>query len=572
MTPFGNDKADLSTQSSGIVVPRLDPKEVKIPHEPSYGALVGIGFVMFPPFIQECVELEGVGAEGDTTSYVAVVCNDLDLNSFALILCTAQTAARQAQRLQHIEASLSNIYTFARIKRIVVSREVVRSYLRQGEEYLSENKTQKSDTDVSATSSKALHKFKSLLEIGLSMGASDLHLTINPTDAYYQFRVDGAMTTRFTLNVSEAKDMMSSAVQTKMSGFTGIDRQDRVINLPIEDIYCTYVDPYSGSRRAEYVDVRISRTPINAAKGQLYVGRIQPNSSERPYSDLDSIGLPAPINLAIKKLLTKPSGAFIVAGKVNCGKNTTLTACLERLPHDLTGVSIEDPIEYKLHHPNFRQIQVDGSDPELSMGARLTDVLRQDPNFISVAEMRTPVVAEEVIKHSRLGHLMFTTVHAADSLTVYPRLLDLGITENTLIEEDIIAGVLSQQLVPKLCQHCKVPYHDNELNKTLYSPNANGCHECAGNIRPGFQFGRRLICELYQPDETHVPFILNHDWRGLRKHLTDQGWRQMGDWAMDAIIAGELDFASTQPLIPQLALAKKRAASARQIKEAVGEV
>jgi type II secretory ATPase GspE/PulE/Tfp pilus assembly ATPase PilB-like protein len=390
------------------------------------------------------------------------------------------------------------------------------------------------------------------------MGASDLHLTINVTDAYYQFRVDGAMTPRFTLNVSEAKDMMSSAVQTKMSGFTGIDRQDRVINLPIEDIYCTYVDPYSGTRKAEYVDVRISRTPINAAKGQLYVGRIQPNSSERPYSDLSSIGLPESIQTSILKILNKPSGAFIVAGKVNCGKNTTLTACLERLPHDQSGVSIEDPIEYKLHHPNFRQIQVDGTDPELSMGARLTDVLRQDPNFISVAEMRTAVVAEEVIKHSRLGHLMFTTVHAADALTVYPRLLDLGITENTLIEEDIIAGILSQQLVPKLCHNCKIPYHDNALNKKLFKANKSGCEECRTNIRSGFQFGRKLICELFIPDETHVDFILSQDWRGLRKHFVSQGWKLMGDWAMEYIVAGELDYDATKPLIPQLDMAKQR--------------
>ena len=82
-----------------------------------------------------------------------------------------------------------------------------------------------------------------------------------------------------------------------------------------------------------------------------------------------------------------------------------------------------DPVEYYLD--GCTQIPVE--DQGNSFGSILRSVLRQDPDVIFVGEIRDIETATVAMQASMTGHLVYTTVHAKDSIGAIFRLLDLGV-------------------------------------------------------------------------------------------------------------------------------------------------
>lgn len=130
-------------------------------------------------------------------------------------------------------------------------------------------------------------------------------------------------------------------------------------------------------------------------------------------------------------------------------------------------------------------------------------MVRQDPDIILVGEIRDKNSAEIAVNAALTGHLLLSTFHANDASTVVPRMIDMG-TEAFLLSSTLEL-IVSQRLVRKLCDACKVSYKANskELEKqygttakylgkatTLYQ--AKGCKVC--NFR-GYK-GRSAIFEM----------------------------------------------------------------------------
>jgi general secretion pathway protein E len=93
---------------------------------------------------------------------------------------------------------------------------------------------------------------------------------------------------------------------------------------------------------------------------------------------------------------------------------------------------------------------------DLTFAAILRSVLRQDPDVILVGEVRDRETAEVAMQAALTGHLVFTTLHANDTVTTITRLLDIGI-DATLIQSTVTA-ILAQRLVRVLCPDCKQAY------------------------------------------------------------------------------------------------------------------
>jgi general secretion pathway protein E len=102
------------------------------------------------------------------------------------------------------------------------------------------------------------------------------------------------------------------------------------------------------------------------------------------------------------------------------------------------------------------------------------------------------------------GHLVLSTLHTNDAATTFPRLLDMGVPSFLVASTVNIA--ISQRLVRKLCQNCKVerilsPEEVASLNELLPGINAetkfyapHGCDECNGG---GYK-GRLAIHEALE--------------------------------------------------------------------------
>src|SRR5271154_5581509 len=123
----------------------------------------------------------------------------------------------------------------------------------------------------------------------------------------------------------------------------------------------------------------------------------------------EQLGLPA----AVKDVITRPRGLFLVTGPTGSGKTTSLASMINWLNnnHDHHIITIEDPIEYYHQHKksmiNQREIGVDvPSFPEA-----LRRALRMDPDVILVGEMRDLETISAAISAAETGHVVFGTLH-----------------------------------------------------------------------------------------------------------------------------------------------------------------
>jgi twitching motility protein PilT len=164
---------------------------------------------------------------------------------------------------------------------------------------------------------------------------------------------------------------------------------------------------------------------------------------------LEALGLPT----SLYELADLPDGLVIVAGPTGSGKSTTLATLIDRINRNrqLHIITIEDPVEYL--HPsqkslvNQRQLGVDCP----SFNDALVASLRQDPDVILVGEIRDLTTIRTAITAAETGHLVFTTVHASDSVGVIERITSVfpaeeqaGVRRQLAL---VLRTIISQQLM-----------------------------------------------------------------------------------------------------------------------------
>jgi twitching motility protein PilT len=149
-----------------------------------------------------------------------------------------------------------------------------------------------------------------------------------------------------------------------------------------------------------------------------------------------------PENLSLLSALK--DGLVIIAGPAGAGKSTTLATLLDLINQTRCGhiITIEDPIEF-IHQPDSclvsqRQVGIHTS----SFNDALVAAVRQDPDIIMVGEMRDQNTIRTAITAAETGHLVFTTLHAADSIGAVERLLSTFSPDDQNYMRRQLAGVL----------------------------------------------------------------------------------------------------------------------------------
>ena len=101
----------------------------------------------------------------------------------------------------------------------------------------------------------------------------------------------------------------------------------------------------------------------------------------------------------------------------------------------------------------------------LTFAKGLRAILRQDPDIVMLGEIRDKETAEIEIQASLTGHLVISTVHTNSAVNGITRLRDMCI-EPYLLSSSIVY-VLSQRLIRKLCNKCKIEDKDSQKLKIL---------------------------------------------------------------------------------------------------------
>jgi twitching motility protein PilT len=155
-------------------------------------------------------------------------------------------------------------------------------------------------------------------------------------------------------------------------------------------------------------------------------------------------------------------GLVIVCGVTGSGKSSTLAAIIDHMNrrHAYNIITIEDPVEY-LFVPNKsfvsqREVGLD----VLDFPTALRGAVRQDPDVIMIGEMRDKETLMAGLMAAETGHLVFVTLHTADTMQSFARILEFfPFEEHGFIRSCMANGlkaVMAQRLLPSLKEGVRV--------------------------------------------------------------------------------------------------------------------
>jgi type II secretory ATPase GspE/PulE/Tfp pilus assembly ATPase PilB-like protein len=216
----------------------------------------------------------------------------------------------------------------------------------------------------------------------------------------------------------------------------------------------------------------------------------------------------------------------LVAGPVGSGKTTTLYALLHELElADHAIVTIEDPVEYAVD--GITQIQVDKAHG-MNFAQGLKAMLRLDPDYMLVGEMRDAESARTAVEASASGQVVLSTLHSPDAIGVVTLLRNWAVADHQIAT--VLEVVISQRLVRRLCEQCRRKGPPNAAEQSwLESMNlplpdqcwhAKGCDACYST---GYA-GRIGIFEIWRKTEADYQRLLDHaDEHALRREFRARG-------------------------------------------------
>ncbi|WP_373737313.1 GspE/PulE family protein, partial [Jeotgalibaca porci] len=369
----------------------------------------------------------------------------------------------------------------------------------------------------------AVRIFTQLLETGVTLRASDIHLDQTEHQVTVRYRVDGVLRTDRPL----PKSLMNSLI-ARIKIMAGLNVTET--RLPQDGRISTKI-------LGKKTNLRVATLPT--VFGEKVVLRILDMSNL--FTKVVDIGFEPDVLEDYEALLKQPSGLILLTGPTGSGKTSTLYGSLNELNRpDLNIITVEDPVEYQLEGIN--QVQVNAQ-IGLTFAAGLRSILRQDPNVIMVGEIRDGETAENSIRAALTGHLVFSTLHTNSAIEAIPRLMDMGI-ESYLITS-ALSGVVAQRLVKTICKDCAYTREATPVEKEIFErrgqtietiTNGEGCDACR---QTGYR-GRMAIHELLVVDESMKKLMMNNaSFQELKNHMIEKNTRLLIDDGLLKVKAGK---------------------------------
>jgi type IV pilus assembly protein PilB len=283
-------------------------------------------------------------------------------------------------------------------------------------------------------------------------GASDIHFEPQDDVMLVRYRIDGV------LHVAERIPLqLASGVTTRLKVLAKLDiaerrkPQDGRISL-------------TAGTAGRLLDIRVATLPT--VEGESIVMRLLDKSQEAP--TLEQLGLSDAMRDQLRTIISRPTGALLVTGPTGAGKSTTLYAMLaETSRPEINVITVEDPVEYRLHGTSQVQINPRAG---LTFATALRSILRSDPDVVMVGEIRDGETARISIEAALTGHFVLSTMHTNDAPSAVTRLNEMGV--EPFITGAAVSAVLAQRLARKLCPYCLESFEvaESDLGKLRLPP------------------------------------------------------------------------------------------------------
>lgn len=387
--------------------------------------------------------------------------------------------------------------------------------------------------DNAANEAPTIRFVNSVIERAIAERASDIHLEPQEGEMVVRMRIDGALRRVFTVPSN-----LQATVISRLKIMGGMNISERKIPQDGRAMY---------SAKGKDIDLRINSMPT--VHGEKMVLRLLDKSAGSV--SRQSIGLEGEDLEKYEALLKNTSGVILIVGPTGSGKSTTMCAMLRQLCSEETNImTLEDPVEYDI--PGVNQCQINEK-TGMTFAAGLRAILRQDPDIISVGEIRDGETAQIAVRAAITGHLVLSTLHTNDAVSVIDRLEDIGV-EPYLISS-ALRGVISQRLVRKICPHCKKAYkpHAEELEMLGMPEDSDavfyrgeGCQEC---FHTGTR-GRRAVFEILTLNSHLRRMVSNKaDSETVKETALREGFVTMKENCRRLVLRGEISAAEAAKAI-----------------------
>ncbi len=314
-----------------------------------------------------------------------------------------------------------------------------------------------------AESAPTIRLVNSIIERAVQEHASDIHLEPRENDMDVRMRIDGIMRDILTV----PKNITASVI-ARVKTMSGMDVAEK--RVPQDGRFAVSVLNKS-------IDMRVSTLPI--AWGEKIVCRLLDKSNTN--IDKEMLGLRPDDMEKYEKLIHYKNGVMLLVGPTGSGKTTTMYAMLNELnTRDVNLVTLEDPIEYNLDGLN--QVQINPK-TNMTFASGLRAILRQDPDIVSVGEIRDGETAEICMRAALTGRFVISTIHTNDAVGAIDRLVDIGV-EPYLVSATL-RGVISQRLIRRICPYCGEEYE----------PQRDEVEKLNLKMKPGMKFRHGRGCQ-----------------------------------------------------------------------------
>lgn len=369
-----------------------------------------------------------------------------------------------------------------------------------------------------------------IFEDAMGLRASDIHFEPQEKDVIVRFRVDG---------------VMHEAGRLPKQFYEGIVNRIKIeANLRIDEHFAAQDGAIRYKSKSGTMDVRVSIIPI--VDGEKVVMRLL--SEYVRNLTLADLGFSDHYREILERAANKPFGMILTTGPTGAGKSTTLYGLVKmRNRPDVNISTIEDPVEYKI--PGINHIQVNAA-TQLTFAKGLRALVRQDPDVILVGEIRDTETAQIAVNAALTGHLLFSTLHANDSATAIPRLIDMGVEPFLLAST--LEVIIAQRLARRICPNCRFSYTipkdeamklfsgahhyfaDDDETVSLYR--GKGCHACG---ETGYR-GRVGIYELLEVNKNLEDLIVQkRNSTELLLRAREDGFQFLFEDGLDKVRSGQ---------------------------------
>lgn len=386
--------------------------------------------------------------------------------------------------------------------------------------------------------SRAIGNFRDIVEAAHAYGASDIHFEPREfhNEVEVRFRVNGDMYTFSRMPKAIVRRALFAAYSDLVQRNTNTGNsfqpsapQSAMIPLVV---------------KTDTVNLRWQSSPL---VGGYDVTLRLLDGNFKNYSVLlpKDMGLEKSQLDLIETLNYVSGGITALTGETGSGKTTTLRALSYMLPdRELKKqFAVNEPSEYPMPWLSDYSIirRPDETDDEANRkyAEVIRTLMRQDPDDLTIGEVRDRVVMGLVAELALTGHPVRFSLHAGDIIAAVMRMAGgrLQVPIDELASEGFINAVGNQKLIPTLCEHCKLPAEDVmskadlELMRTKFGldtsamacRNYDGCEHCrlkglftrngkvaGGTKRPS------LAAELYRPTPEFLERVAERDWAGAR--------------------------------------------------------